>query len=87
MRQCGAGRSNRSERGGLRPIHPSATVPYHRQKQPGGGLRHLLKKGENAMFEKLFQKHEAGEQEVIVLIRQCIGAARRYSVVERLQQK
>ena len=31
------------------------------------------------MFEKLFQKHEAGEQEVIVLIRQCIGAARRRS--------
>lgn len=29
------------------------------------------------MFERLFQKHEAGEQEVIVLIRQCIGAARR----------
>ena len=29
------------------------------------------------MFEKPFQKHEAGEQEVIVLIRQCIGAARR----------
>ena len=32
------------------------------------------KKGENAMFEEFYQKYETQEQEVIALIRKCIGA-------------